>query len=181
MSKYWSWGGAIGALVTVLILVAAGHCQTIVLENRPTWDWSKAPTVDRVEKFAQAIGRTEGFYVKGTKPNRYHNPGDIRSRKDRAYPGQMGRDKFGYVIFKNDAAGWSALRRQVWKIIDGDSSSYHQSMTLRQIARVYAASPQWRKTFCKILRQSPDATFEELFELAPHVTMAQNSFPTFQN
>ena len=138
-----------------LLLVGTAHAQ-----------------MDKVAKFATAIARTEGFYVKGSLPNRLANPGDIRSKKRHAYPGQIGL-YHGYVVFKNAAWGWAALERQIWLIVNGDSKKYTQDMTMLQIAKVYAASPQWPKTLCKILRISPTLTFEEYFELAPRVSFTE--------
>lgn len=142
--------------LVALLLVGTAHAQ-----------------MDKVAKFATAIARTEGFFVKGTIPNRYHNPGDIRAEKLHVYPGQVGLSKRGYVIFKNDAWGWAALERQIQKVIDGTSTKYTQDMTMLQIAKVYAASPQWPKTLCKILRISPRLTFQEYFDLAPRVNVTE--------
>lgn len=126
--------------------------------------------LDKVTKMATAIARTEGFFVKGTIPNRYHNPGDIRSRLKHAYPGQVGLNKHGYVIFKNDAWGWAALEKQIERVIDGSSTKYTSDMTFAQIARVYAADPHWKTTFCKIMRVDPQMSFAEYFNLPPRVT-----------
>jgi hypothetical protein len=142
-----------------LLLVGTAHAQ-----------------MGKVATFATAIARTEGFFVKGTIPNRYHNPGDIRATKRNIYPGQVGLSKRGYVIFKSDAWGWAALEKQIQKVIDGSSTRYTQEMTMLEIARVYAANPQWPKTLCKILRISPRLTFEEYFGLAPRVKFTQGRF-----
>jgi hypothetical protein len=127
----------------------------------------------KVTQMATAIARTEGWMVPGSIPNRYHNPGDIRSSIRNAYPGQIGLARHGYVIFKSNAWGWAALEKQIQMIIDGESKHFDQSMTFAQIAKVYAASPQWPKTFCKILQISPQLTFQEYFGLAPRVIMTE--------
>src|SRR5271165_3492446 len=94
-----------------------------------------------VSKLTHAIAKAEGFYKKGTLPNRYHNPGDIRSKLRHAYPGQIGLNKHGYVIFRDDASGWAALTAQIDKIISGESTKYNVNMTLNEFARKYATSP----------------------------------------
>jgi hypothetical protein len=139
-------------LLFILVLVLPGHSQ----ENK-------------VSQMATAIARTEGFYTTGTIPNRYHNPGDLRASIKNAYPGQTGLAKHGYVVFKSDAWGWAALEKQIQMIIDGDSQHFDQSMTFAQIARIYAASPEWPKTLCKILKISPALTIQEYFGLAPRL------------
>ena len=124
----------------------------------------------RVSQLATAVARTEGFYVKGTTPNRLHNPGDIRARATHAYAGQVGLSKRGYVIFKNDAWGWAALEKQIEKMIDGTSLVYTPDMTFSRIAKRYASDPRWVQNVCKILKISPRTTFAEFFDLAPRVT-----------
>lgn len=134
--------------------------------------WAQYPNVHTL---ADAIARTEGFYSKGTIPNRYHNPGDIRSRLPHAYPGQVGLNRSGYVIFRSDRYGWAALHAQIQRVIDGTSTQYDQSMTFAEIAKVYATDPRWKKSVCKILKITPALTFQEYFNLAPRVRMTWNS------
>jgi hypothetical protein len=122
--------------------------------------------LDKVETMAQAIARTEGFFVQGTIPNRYHNPGDIRSRLRHAYPGQIGL-KRGYVVFRSDTFGWSALRAQIQRVIDGSSTKYTTDMTFRQIGRKYAVDSRWVKSVCKIMGIDPGMTFAKYFDLPP--------------
>lgn len=129
---------------------------------------SEADISAKISRLAHAIARTEGFYVRGTLPNRLHNPGDIRSRLPHAYEGQTGL-YHGYVVFRGDQFGWAALYQQIRKVLDDDSAYYNREMTFAQIAKVYAASPQWPKTLCKILQISPRLTFDEYFGLAPRV------------
>jgi hypothetical protein len=129
----------------------------------------------KVETFACAIARTEGYFQKGSIPNRLNNPGDLTSQIGNAYPGQQGLYK-QYVVFRTAQDGWKALRSQIQRVIDGTSTKYTQEMTMLQIARVYAASPQWLKTLGKILRISPKLTFEEYFGLAPRVKFTPGRF-----
>ena len=86
---------------------------------------------DKVEKFAHAIALTEGFDVRGSIPNRYHNPGDLKiMARGQTYPGQVGIGKAQHVIFRNDAAGYAALYHEIDKILSGESRWYRQEMTL---------------------------------------------------
>ena len=132
--------------------------------------WAQQSDIDKkVARLARAIARTEGFYVKKSLPNRLHNPGDIRSRLAHAYEGQTGL-YHGYVVFRSDQFGWQALYQQIHRVLDDDSAYYNREMTFAQIAKVYAASPQWPKTLCKILQISPQLTFDEYFGIAPRAT-----------
>lgn len=141
--------------------------------------WAQQTEIDKkVARLAHAIAATEGFNVKGSLPNRLHNPGDIRSRLKHAYEGQVGLNKSGYVIFKSDQFGWAALYQQIRKVLDDDSAYYNREMTFAQIAKVYAASPQWPKTLCKILQIDPRLTFDEYFEMAPRVNVTENRHDT---
>jgi hypothetical protein len=123
----------------------------------------------KVARLAHAIAATEGFYHAGTIPNRYHNPGDIRSHSRHAYEGQVGLNRSGYVIFSSDQFGWAVLYEQIRKVLDDDSAYYNREMTFAEIAKIYATSPNWPKTLCKILKISPRLTFDEYFGLAPRV------------
>ena len=68
---------------------------------------------DKVEQFAHAIARTEGYYVHGSLPSRCHNAGDLKVMSNHSkYPGQIGVCKGGHVRFVNDAAGYAALLQQ---------------------------------------------------------------------
>lgn len=140
----------------LFFLVEHVHCQT--------------------QQFVTAVARTEGFFVKGTLPARLHNPGDIRSSRPHAYTGQVGL-YHGYAVFRNDRAGWAALTSQIQRVIDGTSTQYNQAMTFAQIAKIYATSPQWPKTLCKILKISPQLTLEEYFGLAPRVRTVNYDIP----
>jgi hypothetical protein len=70
---------------------------------------------------------------------------------------------------KSDQFGWAALYAQIRKVLDDDSAYYNREMTFAQIAKVYATSPNWPKTLCKILQINPRLTFDEYFGLAPRV------------
>lgn len=121
----------------------------------------------RVQVLAGAIARAEGFYVRGSIPNRLRNPGDIRALKGQHYPGQVGLTKNGYVIFRTDRDGWAALFHQIEKIQAGDSKFYTVNMTLRQLSKKYATSSTWVKNVSKILGTKPEARLWEVLEVAP--------------
>lgn len=125
----------------------------------------------KVEQLAVAIARTEGFYAgKHTIPARLHNPGDIRSHSQHAYPGQRGLYR-GYVVFASDRDGWQALRSQLYKVVDGSSRHYDLDMTFKQFARTYAEDPQWGRTVCKILAIPTTMTLAEWFDTAPRILL----------
>ncbi len=63
-------------------------------------------------------------------------------------------------------------------MLDDDSAFYNREMTFAQIAKVYATSPNWPKTLCKILKIDPRLTFDEYFGLAPRVNVTENRHET---
>ncbi len=123
------------------------------------------------QALARAIAKAEGFYTKGTKPQRFHNPGDIRASKGVHYPGQRGIDRQGYVIFKNDRAGFDALESLIDRIIAGDSKFYTVNSTLRDLSRKYATSPTWIRNVSKALRCEPNTPLWFLLDVPPVVSM----------
>lgn len=67
-----------------------------------------------IEALAQAIAFEEGFYAKGTKPNRpqrNNNPGNIRPWADCKFPSDSGP----YIIFPTPGDGWRQLKIQCSK------------------------------------------------------------------
>lgn len=137
-------------LVTVVAAGALAHGQVSIQDYQ-------------AQRLAVAIARTEGFYIKGSVPNRFHNPGDIRSKLRHGYTGQVGLSPHGYVIFAKDEYGWIALRSQIQKLVEGKSRLYDKRMTFRQMGRLYAESPQWPRTLCKILGVPTTMTLAEYF------------------
>jgi hypothetical protein len=134
--------------------------------------WGKSNTED----LAKAIARAEGFGASKTNlPTRCHNPGDIRSVRGVHFPGQVGLNKRGYVIFKSDAAGWAALYHQIDKIIAGESRFYTADMTLKQLSKKYATDPRWVKNVAKFLGVTPSITLAELLDIPPVIQFVSNS------
>ncbi len=126
------------------------------------------------QALARAIAKAEGFYTKGTKPQRFHNPGDIRASKGVHYPGQRGIDRQGYVIFKNDRAGFDALESLIDRIIAGDSKFYTVNSTLRDLSRKYATSPTWMRNVSKALHCEPNTPLFIILDTPPSVTAKAN-------
>lgn len=62
-----------------------------------------------LERFVQAIATQEGFHVEHSRPQRYNNPGDLRS-DGIVWKGQSGTDADGFCIFDTVDDGWRALR-----------------------------------------------------------------------
>ena len=134
---------------------------------------------DKVEQFAHAIARTEGYYVHGSLPSRCHNAGDLKvmSKHDK-YPGQIGVCKGGHVRFANDAAGYAALRHEIEKILAGESHYYRQDMTLLQMGKFYAQNSRlWAKNLAHNLGVSPSVTLQEYFEIAPRIRVEMKPYP----
>ena len=122
---------------------------------------------DRVQVFAHAIAKAEGFERRGTIPARYHNPGDLKAVAGYSLPGQVGIGKAGHVRFRNDAAGWAALTHQINKIIAGDSR-YNVNMTLKEFSKKYAGNWRvWSKNVAHNLGVTPDTYLWEVLDTAP--------------
>lgn len=115
--------------VMMFILCVAASAQVLV---------APAYSSSRVDQLANAVARAEGFYVKGSKPARMHNPGDLKTDGN-------------YRHFRTDKAGFEALTGQIVRVIEGRSKAYTLNMSIRQMARKYASSPTWPKNVAKIL------------------------------
>lgn len=119
----------------------------------------------KLDTFATAVAHAEGFGVHRAVPTRYHNPGDIRStRNGHHYAGQIGLNRSGYVIFKNDAYGWAALKDQLVRMASGQSAHYGTDMTITKVAKVYATGWRvWSKNVSKELGVEPNTTLRAYF------------------
>ena len=108
----------------------------------------------RVVQFAHAIAQAEGFYVKGSIPNRCHNAGDLKGTN---FPGQIGVCKGGHAKFRTASVGWAALYHQIEKIQDGTSTKYTNRATFRQVAKTYAQNYRpWLRIVTKTLQVDDD-------------------------
>ena len=89
-----------------------------------------------IQLFAEGIALAEGFYVTGSRAARNHNPGNLTKDITGTAVGMDGM----FVVYANDSDGWTALKRQVEKILTNASSIYNSQMTLRQISQLYAST-----------------------------------------
>jgi len=123
------------------------------------------PDMDRVNDLATAISHAEGFGIRGSIPNRYHNPGDLRIRPESPpLAGQVRIGKAGHIVFKDDEAGKAALRNCILQMVDGRSRYFRSEMTLNQVARVYAENWRpWVKIVSRELGVPPETTLRAYF------------------
>ena len=77
----------------------------------------------------QAMARQEGFYSKGTRPNRNNNPGDIEYGAFARAHGATGSDG-RFAIFPNAAAGFAAMAALLLR--------HYQGLTVAQALNKYA-------------------------------------------
>lgn len=144
-------------LIGLGLSFVASHAaaQTVVMDEQ------------KLDAFAQAVAKAEGFGVKHTVPTRYHNPGDIRTFKPGVrYPGQIGVNRQHYVIFKDDAAGFAALKNILRRMALGQSKYYGQDMTINNVAKVYATGwRRWAKNVAHNLGVPPTTTLREFFQV----------------
>jgi hypothetical protein len=122
---------------------------------------AQVQTIDeqKLDAFAHAVAKAEGFGVRGAIPTRYHNPGDLKTSKSFTWAGQVRIGKGGHVVFKNDAAGWAALKLQIRKAVSGQSRAYSANMTVQQVARKYAGNWRvWAKNVAHNLGVEPTTT-----------------------
>ena len=123
---------------------------------------------DQVQTLGKAIAKAEGFYIKGTIPNRCKNPGDLKVVKDYRYPGQVGVCKGGHARFRTDTDGWAALIHQIEKITSGESKYYSVNMALQEIGNYYARNSRvWAKNVAHNLGVTPDTYLFEVLDVPP--------------
>lgn len=126
------------------------------------WVLMKKFVVDQdvVNKFARAIANAEGFFLKGSRPQRNHNPGDLtRDTTGKS----VGMDE-GYVRYANDVDGWEALYKQVRLMFTGASSYYNRTMTILEVAKLYTSTeqPEWAGNVAKYLGVTIDTKLEDI-------------------
>lgn len=103
----------------------------------------------KAPRAATASAKAEGFFIAGSLPARCHNPGDLEI-------GDVGYGVAnGKTIFKDDNAGWEALRHQWDLILSGTShAGYKLTDTIWQVAFRYTGNDGaegWAHTFAKEL------------------------------
>src|SRR5208282_4316140 len=90
------WLLAISVLTPTLMWAGV---YSVRLPEPPT----EPPT--KIERFAHAIAKAEGFYRKGTIPNRYFNPGDLKSKPGIAITGpETNWQSWSYCVYQR--RGW---------------------------------------------------------------------------
>lgn len=87
-----------------------------------------------IKIFAQAIARAEGFYLRDSIPSRAHNPGDLKLAGRETLAGTS------ITRFADDNQGWTALYRQLWIILTGQSDYYTPDMSIEDMAAVWTAT-----------------------------------------
>jgi hypothetical protein len=90
----------------------------------------------KIQNFASAIARQEGFYVAGSIPQRANNPGDLK------VPGLPTLPGTSITKFASADLGWAALHRQLQLIVTGQSSFYSLDMTIAEMARTWTTTEQ---------------------------------------
>ena len=114
--------------------------------------WAQNIDTQKLDTLCQAIAHAEGFGKKRAIPTRYHNPGDLKSRRGiTPLAGQRKIGKAGHIVFYNDEAGWEALREYITKIVDGQSRHYTTYATLAQVSHVYAQ--RWQPWLRQVTKQ----------------------------
>jgi hypothetical protein len=77
-------------------------------------------------KLALAIAQMEGYNKAGSRPNRNHNPGNLRAS---SLPNT--KDAGGYCVFPDSETGWAALERQI-------GLDKNRGLTVEQFVHKYA-------------------------------------------
>lgn len=119
---------------------------------------------DFVQKFAEAVARAEGFYVADSVPARAHNPGDLTDDGDIGLGviQTSGPAGAAITIYASDADGWNALRRKLWRMLNGASRIYTLDLTLMEMAIRYSGSADWAFNVAKALGVDTRMTLAEL-------------------
>lgn len=131
----------ISTLITVASLARRASAQESVMPSRDVFS-------EGIRDFAVAIATAEGFYIRGTIPQRLNNPGDLKAS---SVP-SIGKDAHGHLEFRSAADGWLALHRQLQLIVEGRSRVYTLDMTIAQMAARYAeGSAAWSANVTRVL------------------------------
>lgn len=108
-----------------------------------------------MSKLAELIAQQEGFYVRGSIPQRQNNPGDLRHAPNEQHP----EDPNAVGVFDTADLGWDALERQL--------GLYAQrGLTLQQAIYEFAPpsennSAAYLNFVCQGLGCSPDTPVSE--------------------
>lgn len=112
-----------------------------------------------IKKIANAIAQAEGFYVDGSLPQQYNNPGDLTKDLNGK---STGIGDQGLVIYPDPASGWDALYMQVSYFFSEDKWGNGEN-SISQIAQVYAGDwLNWANNVANALGVSTDTPLNNI-------------------
>jgi len=120
-----------------LLLQIIGLLTTLITLLKQKLQQSQEDKKQKViRKLASAIALSEGYWVRGSLPQRLNNPGAL------IYVGQDNsiKDSSGFAHFTTPEAGWNALKWQLNFILDGKSKYYSPEMTIQQFVDKWAST-----------------------------------------
>ena len=80
---------------------------------------SQEPVVDKLDELAKAIATHEGFYIPGTLPARYHNPGAMMAA---SYCEYTSTGHHNFMKFETDEQGFECLKKGLIRYRDRGAS-----------------------------------------------------------
>jgi hypothetical protein len=114
----------------LLILGLIGAAYILLLATGDTVNTNATPGV---QALAKAIATAEGFYVKGSRPQRDNNPGDMTQDLIGKGVGMDGP----FVVYGNVADGWANLYAQINLWLSGGSSHANPDSTISDLSSFY--------------------------------------------
>lgn len=113
----------------------------------------------KMQRFAEAIARAEGFGIPGAIPTLANNPGDL------VIPGWTGEKlgSEGISVFSSGEEGWQRLYNQLNLIVTGRSRVYNLDMTILQMGARYAPkdATNWARNVARFLQLSEYSSLRE--------------------
>jgi hypothetical protein len=150
-------------LLTKKSASSASQLPSIANDGEPPEEGSPVTFDEKVQRFAQAIAKAEGFGKPGAVPTLSHNPGDLGPGDT----GYQGRFTAGSVVSQlpDDETGWQKLRDKLRRIFSGKSTTYSPNMTITEMAQKYAGDWQnWSNNVSADLGVSPDTRISDWLE-----------------
>jgi len=116
---------------------------------------------DRIKRIAEAIARAEGYYVIGSIPRQYNNPGNLKP------VGLNSVGAAGIRRFDTPEAGWNALYKQVDLMLTNRSSVYTSEMSIGEVAAHYVGmndpdAVNWARNVATFLGVDVSTRLEEI-------------------